>query len=82
MKQPRQFDNLADREFFTVEEAVEYARRLGIPVAKGYCNKLRSVGGGAPFVRFGTHRVLYPRKSFEAWLRGRLTKPVRSTSEW
>jgi hypothetical protein len=74
--------DLADRDFLTVEQAEQHSRQLGLPVAKGTLNKRRSVGGGPPFVRFGQRAILYPRLTFEAWLRERLTEPVRSTSEY
>jgi hypothetical protein len=68
-------------EFLTVVEAARYPEKFGMPaISIGLLNKLRVVGGSAPFMRFG-RRIVYPRKSYEEWLRSRLSKQVQSTSE-
>jgi hypothetical protein len=68
-------------EFLTVIEASRYPKKFGMPpVPVGTLNKLRVVGGSAPFMRFG-RRIVYPRQAYEEWLRSRLSKQVQSTSE-
>jgi hypothetical protein len=50
----------ADDDFLDVRGASDYARSLGFRIAPKSLNKLRSLGGGPSFRRFG-RRVLYRR---------------------
>jgi hypothetical protein len=69
-------------DFLTVEQAALYPTKFGMPAfAVGTLNRWRVVGGGPPFQRLG-RRIVYPRRPYEDWLWERLTKPVRSTSEF
>jgi hypothetical protein len=54
-------------DFLDVRGASDYARSLLFRVAPKSRNKLRSLGGGPSFRRFG-RRVLYRRSTFHAWL--------------
>ena len=65
--------------FLTVTDASRYSKDVGTPVAIGTLNKLRCVGGSAPFMRFG-RKVVYPKAPFHGWLMGRLSPEVTSTS--
>lgn len=49
-----------------------------LKVSKSLLDKLRTVGGGPPFVRLSPRRVGYLETDLHAWLESRR---VRSTSE-
>ncbi|RTL96161.1 DNA-binding protein [Ancylobacter aquaticus] len=53
---------------------------IGLPVAKKSLEKLRCVGGGPPFQRFGRD-VRYPREAALEWAFAKLSAPMSSTSE-
>jgi hypothetical protein len=73
--------NVTDR-FLTATDASRFCSERGLPVAATTLNKLRCVGGGPRFVRFGGRKVAYPEQALLAWLSGRLTPEVASTSEY
>lgn len=52
----------------------------GFPVKAKTLSTMASRGGGPPYELFG-RRPLYRWNSAVAWATGRLSKPVRSTSE-
>jgi hypothetical protein len=63
------------------DEASQYLEVAhGLTVAPRTLDKLRSVGGGPEFQRFG-RAILYRRDLLDAWAISRLGKPLRSTSE-
>jgi hypothetical protein len=79
---PRQVPSFAAGDYLTVPQASQHSMKFGMPaVPIGTLNKLRVVGGGPPFHRFG-RRIVYPRLPYEDWLLKRLTKQVNSTSEF
>lgn len=66
---------------FNPPEAVEYlAEAHGLPVAAATLAKLRSLGGGPEFLKFG-RAVLYDRQALDAWASEKLGSPRRNTSE-
>lgn len=61
-------------------EAVEYLAEIhGVSIAHATLAKLRCVGGGAAFQKFG-RSVLYPRQALDVWALDKLGKPIASTS--
>ncbi|MCK9542489.1 MAG: DNA-binding protein [Novosphingobium sp.] len=61
-------------------EAAEYLTEVhGTPIAHATLNKLRSVGGGPEFQKFG-RAVLYPRTALDEWALARLGEPRASTA--
>ncbi|MCC0809523.1 DNA-binding protein [Methylobacterium sp. W2] len=52
----------------------------GTPVAIATLAKLRCIGGGPKFDRFG-RSIFYVRSNLDAWVSGRLNGARRSTSE-
>ena len=61
-------------------EASEYLLTVhGVRVARATLAKLRCVGGGPPFQRFG-RSILYPRDELDAWALERLGAPMPNTS--
>jgi hypothetical protein len=63
-------------------EAAQYVReKWGVPCAHKTLAKLAVVGGGPPFVRYG--RVpLYDSESLDAFVRSKLSRQFKSTSEY
>lgn len=53
---------------------------IGLPVAKKSLEKMRCVGGGPPFQRFGRD-VRYPREAALGWAFAKLSAPMSSTSQ-
>ena len=65
---------------FNPDEAPEYMREAhGLTIAKATLNKLRCVGGGPSFRKFG-RAVMYDRTDLDAWANAKLSKPFSSTS--
>jgi hypothetical protein len=63
-------------------EAAEYVQeRWGYPLAPRTLAKLACIGGGPTFRR-ASRFPLYEVKDLDAWVRAKLTRPVRSTSEY
>ena len=60
--------------------ASAFLTALGYTTAPATLNKLRCIGGGPVFEKFG-RRPLYSETSLLSWVRGRTTHPLRSTSE-
>jgi hypothetical protein len=61
-------------------EASIFLSDLGYATAPASLNKLRCIGGGPAFEKFG-RRPLYSEKSLLEWVHGRTTGPLRSTSD-
>jgi len=63
-------------------EAAEYIRESwGYPLAARTLAKLACIGGGPRFRR-ASRFPLYEKEDLDAWVRAKLTRPVRSTSEY
>jgi hypothetical protein len=61
--------------------AAAYIREVhGVPVAEQTLNKLRCIGGGPRFERFG-RAVLYRPADLDAWVLARLGSSLRNTAE-
>jgi hypothetical protein len=72
----------SDEKYLTVQEASQFCRARGLPVAVGTLNRLRVQGGSARFVKFGGRRIAYSERALLEWLGGRLSGEVASTSEY
>jgi len=72
----------APRRMLRRSEAARYVEnRWGYPLSPRTLAKLACVGGGPTFRR-ATRFPLYEVKDLDAWVRAKLTRPVRSTSEY
>jgi hypothetical protein len=67
-------------DFLTDERAEEYIRSRGIPITKKTLGKLRVVGGGPVFRKFG-RKPLYEPVALDEWVAERLSGPLRTTSD-
>jgi hypothetical protein len=61
-------------------QASVFLTASGYTTAPATLNKLRCIGGGPPFEKFG-RRPLYSEKSLLEWVHGRTTGPLRFTSD-
>jgi hypothetical protein len=64
----------------TRRDAAAALTAVGYPVARATLATLASRGGGPPYRRFG-RRPLYIWRDLLAWAEGRMSAPMRSTSE-
>ncbi|CAH1653448.1 hypothetical protein CHELA1G11_13700 [Hyphomicrobiales bacterium] len=68
------------KQRFNPPEAAEYLLEVhGVSVAHATLNKLRSVGGGPQFQKFG-RAVLYQRDALDTWAIERLGNPLCNTA--
>lgn len=74
-------DALRRKTRLKTPEASEYIFVVhGVNTAAKTLEKLRVIGGGPEFVKFG-RAVFYQRDALDAWVLGKLGQPMRSTSE-
>ena len=64
----------------TTEASSYLIETHGLPVASATLNKLRVVGGGPTFQRFG-RAILYHREALDAWALEKLSRTLQSTSD-
>ena len=64
----------------TSSSAVFLKATFGVPCEAKTLAKLRCVGGGPKFRRFG-RLIRYERKELEFWARNRLSQPLQSTRD-
>jgi hypothetical protein len=63
-------------------EAADYVQeRWGYPLSPRTLAKLACIGGGPTFRR-ASRFPLYDKGDLDAWIRAKLTRPVRSTTEY
>lgn len=63
------------------KQAARYClEKHGVPVAEKTLAKLRSVGGGPKFFKFG-RSVFYAESALDEWIAEKLGKELASTSE-
>ncbi|MCJ2061889.1 hypothetical protein MKK63_04135 [Methylobacterium sp. J-088] len=68
-------------DFMNEEQARDYIKsRVGHPMSRSHLRKLRCVGGGPEFEKWGRF-VTYPREALDAWIEGRFSGRRRSTSD-
>lgn len=65
--------------YMTPLQAAAYVRELGLPCEASTLAKLRVIGGGPRFHKFG-QRVRYCRDELDTWIWNRLGNPLSSTS--
>jgi hypothetical protein len=66
--------------YFRRHEAAGYLTDLGLPIAAATLAKYAVIGGGPEFQRWSRFPV-YSESALQAWVKQRLGKPARSTSE-
>jgi hypothetical protein len=66
--------------YFRRHEAAQYLTDLGLPIAAATLAKYAVIGGGPEFQRWSRFPV-YAEAALQAWVKQRLGKAVRSTSE-
>jgi hypothetical protein len=66
-------------QFLDRRAAAAYLQARGLPCAATTLRKLACKGGGPRFHKFG-RRVVYNPSDLDAWVAGRLTGPMTSTS--
>jgi hypothetical protein len=60
--------------------ASDFLKQIGFITAPKTLAKLRCIGGGPEFRRYG-RQILYERNALESWASKRLSSPLRSTSQ-
>src|SRR6188472_1878898 len=65
---------------FDTRAASAFLTASGYTTAPATLNKLRCIGGGPVFEKFG-RRPLYSKTALLEWVRARTTHPLRSTSD-
>lgn len=69
-----------NQPLMSTRDAAAYLNERGIPYAPATLEKLRCVGGGPRFRKYGP-RVRYDRADLDAWADSKISDPVSSTSE-
>lgn len=69
-----------ESDLLTRKVLAEALTEAGFPIAVATLQTMATRGGGPEFQKFGP-RALYRWGGALAWARGRLSRPVRSTSE-
>lgn len=67
-------------ELLKTPSASNYLAKKGVKRSPNTLAKLRTIGGGPPFMKFG-EEVYYSPSALDIWVEERLSKPVSSTSE-
>ncbi|CCG41812.1 helix-turn-helix transcriptional regulator [Magnetospirillum molischianum] len=71
---------MSNQTFLDRPGAADYIKAKGLPISAGTLRKYATVGGGPRFQKFG-RRVVYNPSDLDAWVDGRLTGPLSSTSD-
>lgn len=71
---------VTQERFYNALEAAALLADTGLPVSKNYLAKLRCVGGGPRFHKFG-RRVLYRQTDLMEWASDRITDPLANTCD-
>lgn len=71
--------DLRSKDLYNSKDAAEFFADLGLPVSPLTLCKLRSVGGGPTFRKFGKYAV-YERQALVDWAQSRLSAPRSSTA--
>ena len=61
--------------------ASKFLTDIGFPMSTNYLAKLRSVGGGPRFAKFG-RKPVYTREALDSWVASKLSPAFASTSEY
>jgi hypothetical protein len=66
--------------FLDPKRASEFLTKRGLPTAIRTLAKLRCIGGGPIFRRFG-RRIVYERHALDTWAECRLSRELKNTSD-
>ncbi|RWP64144.1 hypothetical protein [Mesorhizobium sp.] len=67
-------------ELLKTPKASAYLAEKGVKRSPNTLAKLRTIGGGPTFMKFGAE-VYYAPTALDRWVEGRLSRPVSSTSQ-
>jgi hypothetical protein len=70
----------AKRRYLDQDQASEYLAEKGLRIAPKTLGKLRVIGGGPAYRKFG-RKPIYDPPDLDAWVDRKLGAPRRSTSE-
>jgi hypothetical protein len=70
----------SEKMYFSTIEASKILCSLGLPTAPSTLTKLRCMGGGPRFQKFG-RKPVYTWKALQDWVANKLSAEVASTSE-
>lgn len=68
--------------YYSRKEAAQYLSLRGIPTTQKTLAKLASRGGGPAYRLFGPKRALYTIQDLDNWSDGKMSKPMKHTSEY
>lgn len=69
-----------DSKFLITPEAATYVQEeRGVPCKPKTLQKLRTIGGGPAYQKFG-NRVLYTKAALDEWVDDKLSPPRRSSA--
>ena len=71
---------MSNSAFLDRPGAADYINAKGLPTTAGSLRKYATVGGGPKFRKFGRN-VVYSPADLDAWIDGRLSPPLDSTSD-
>jgi hypothetical protein len=71
---------LKDSQFLPPKLAADFLKTEGFPTSAPTLAKLRCIGGGPAFRRYG-RRIVYERIELIRWIEARLSPARRSTSD-
>ena len=74
-------ENSDQMEYLRPDQAAVFLTSAGFPTAKATLAKLRCVGRGPTFRRFGRH-ILYAPSDLHAWASQRISTPLSNTSQY
>jgi len=74
-------ENCGYMEFLRPDQAAVFLTSAGFPTAKATLAKLRCVGRGPTFRRFGRH-ILYAPSDLHAWASQKISTPLSNTSQY
>lgn len=77
---PASLDSPCNEPNLPTPDASEFLTQQGYKTAPRTLSKLRCIGGGPKFRRFG-RRVLYRASDLTAWAESRTSGPLKNTSE-
>ena len=66
--------------FLNPVQAAEFLTEIGLVTAPKTLAKLRCIGGGPPFCKFG-RQILYEICALKKWAEGKVSGPFQNTSQ-
>lgn len=74
-------ENCGNTEYLRPDQAAVFLTSAGFPTAKATLAKLRCVGRGPTFRRFGRH-ILYAPSDLHVWASQKISTPLSNTSQY